>query len=351
MLDVLPHDMVQFMLRIAILDCFSASLCQAVTGLRSSRRLLNAMETSQVLLVPIDQERHWYRYHQLLGGHLSQRLEAELGDEIPKLHRRAYRWYASQQLWTDAVRHAIAAGDVNEAMSLVENCAMELVKKGDLLTLLGWQRLFPTELTRSQNKVGLAIAWGLALALRFEDSLELLAKIERDVGNDMPDADAMKCECEVIRSVVAALKDDSQAALPVAEACIRRSTDPWTANVASNVARFCHWKAGNLESFYATPWIPYSGDEDRRNVFASVYRLCFQGLVEFQQLRLSAAERCYSDAMQLAERHAGPNTAAAALPPASSHASATSMAEWMKPRPWSLTTARSSMRPAISSAC
>jgi len=129
----------------------------------------------------------------------------------------------------------------------------------------------------------------------------------------MPDADAMKCECEVIRSVVKALKDDSQAALPVAEACIRRSTDPWTANVASNVARFCHWKSGNLESFYATPWIPFSGDEDRRNIFASVYRLFLQGFVEFRQLRLLAGERCYVDAMQLAERHAGPNTSAAAL--------------------------------------
>ena len=102
--------------------------------------------------------------------------------------------------------------------------------------------------------------------------------------------------------------------LPVAEACIRKLTDPWTANVASNVARFCHWKAGDLESFYATPWIPFSDDEDRRNIFASVYRLCLLGLVEFQQLRLSAAERCYADAMRLAEQHAGPNTAAAALP-------------------------------------
>jgi LuxR family transcriptional regulator, maltose regulon positive regulatory protein len=315
MLDGLPHDMVQFMLRIAILDRFSASLCQAVTGSRASRHLLDSMETSQILLASLDQERHWYRYHPLLGGHLRQRLEAELGDEMPKLHRRAYRWYAYHELWSDAVRHAIAAGDADEAMSWVERCAMEVVKKGDLLTLLGWQRLFPTELMRSQIKVGLAIAWGLALAMRFEEALELLAKVEREVGiADTHDADAMNCECETIRSVVAALRDDSQAALPVAEACIRRSTDPWTANVASNVALFGQWKAGNLESFYATPWIPYSADEDRRNVFASVYRRCLQGLVEFQQLRLSAAERCYADAAQLAERYAGPNTAAAALP-------------------------------------
>ena len=315
MLDGLPHDMVQFMLRITILDRFSASLCQAVTGSRASRHLLDSMETSQILLASLDQERRWYRYHPLLGGHLRQRLEAELGDEIPKLHRRAYRWYASHELWTDAVRHAIAAGDANQTMSWVEHSAMELVKKGDLLTLLGWQRLFPTEIMRSQVKVGLAIAWGLALAMRFEDALQLLAKVEREVGNGgTRDADEVRCECQAIQAVATALKDDSETALPLAEACLGQSTDPWTANVASNVARFCYWKAAKLESFYATSWIPYSDDEDRRNVFASVYRLCLQGLVEFQQLRLSAAERCYADAMQLAERHAGPNTAAAALP-------------------------------------
>jgi LuxR family transcriptional regulator, maltose regulon positive regulatory protein len=315
MLDGLPRHLVEFMLRIAILDRFSAPLCHAVTGQRSSRQLLDSMEAHQLLLTPLDEDGRWYRYHTLLGGYLRQRLEAELGDEILKLHRRAYRWYASQQLWTEAVRHAIAAGDADEAMSWVEQCAMELVKKGDLQTLLSWQRLFPTELERSQIKVGLAIAWGLALAMRFEDALALLVKIEREIPSGDPhDANATTCECEAIRSVVTALRDDSQGALPIAEACVGKSTDPWTSNVASNVALFGYWKAGDLGSFYATPWLPYSDDEDRRNVFASVYRRCLQGLVEFQQLRLGEAERLYGDALQLAERHAGPNTAAAALP-------------------------------------
>ena len=131
MLDGLPRDMVQFMLRTSILNRFSVSLCDVVTGFGSSRQLLDDIEASQVLLIPLDQERNWYRYHPLLGEYLSQRLEAEFSDEIPNLHRRAYRWYASQQFWTDAVRHAIAAGDTDEAMSCVEHCAMELVKKGD----------------------------------------------------------------------------------------------------------------------------------------------------------------------------------------------------------------------------
>jgi LuxR family maltose regulon positive regulatory protein len=167
------------------------------------------------------------------------------------LHRHAYRWYASHGLWTEAVQHAIAADDTEQAVSWIENCAMALVKRGDLLTLLGWQRLFPTDLMRGQLKVRLAIAWGMALAMRFEEALQAVAKIERDVAEEsLPEAEAFRCECQTITATAVALKDDSQNALSLAEACLEHSVDPWTANVASNVARFGHWKAGNLKGFY-----------------------------------------------------------------------------------------------------
>jgi LuxR family transcriptional regulator, maltose regulon positive regulatory protein len=73
-------------------------------------------------------------------------------------------------------------------------------------------------------------------------------------------------------------------------------------------------KQGDLKKFYATPWIPYSLDDDRRNVFASVYYRCIQGMAEAQQLRIAAADRYYLDALRLAEQHVGPNSVAAALP-------------------------------------
>ncbi len=110
------------------------------------------------------------------------------------------------------------------------------------------------------------------------------------------------------------MQDDSHDALQLAEAWLNRQpTDAWTANVASNVARFGYWKAGDLKSFYATPWIPYS-IEDKWNVFASVYRLCLEGLVEVEQLRVGEADRYYQEAMRLAEQHVGPNSVATALP-------------------------------------
>jgi len=315
MLDSLPPDLVAFMLRTAILDRVSAPLCEAVAGTRSARALIASIEERQLLLTALDQEREWYRYHPLLAGYLRRRVESELGTEIPDLHRRAADWYARQELWTEAVQHAIAGGDADQALGWIKNGAMALVKRGDLLTLLAWQRLFPPAVMREQPEVRLAIAWGMALVIRYDEALDIVGEIERDIGaNPSPEAEACRCECEVIRSVAIVLKDDSGTALPIAQSCLDRTADPWTANVASNVVRLACLKAGDLKKLYATPWIPYSVDEDRRNVFAAVYYRCLQGLAEVQQLRMASAERYFLDALRLAQQHVGSNSVAAALP-------------------------------------
>jgi LuxR family maltose regulon positive regulatory protein len=314
LLDGLSTELVEFMLRTAILDRLSGPLCEAVTGANSGRTILATLAQRQLLLTPLDNEGVWYRYHLLLAEYLRHTLEAYTGIETSELHRRAALWYASRELWTEAVQHAIAAGDPDRAISWIKNCAMALIKRGDLFTLLEWQRLFPDELMRGQPEVRLAIAWGLALALRFDEALQLATDIENDItAADLPESHLL-CECQAIRSVAIALKDDSERALPLAEDCVNRSRDSWTANVASNVVRFGHLQAGDLKQFYATPWIPYSLEEDRRNVFASVYRRCLQGIAEFRQIRLTAAERHYREGLRIAEQYVGPNSVAAALP-------------------------------------
>jgi LuxR family transcriptional regulator, maltose regulon positive regulatory protein len=314
MLEGLPAESVNFMLRTAVLDRLSGPLCEAVTGSNASRTILTSLAQRQMLLTPLDSDGVWFRCHALLAEYLRQRLMADRGAEIPGLHRRAALWYASQELWTEAVQHAIAAGDSDLAIGWIKNCAMALIKRGDLFTLLEWQRQFPDELMRGQCEVRLAIAWGLALALRFDEALKLAKDIESDIAaTPLPDKNLL-CECQAIRSVAIALKDDSESALPLAEDCVSRSQDPWTANVASNVVRFGHLQAGRLQQFHATPWIPYSVEEDRRNVFASVYRRCLQGLAELRQIRLTAAEGHYREGLRIAEQYVGPNSIAAALP-------------------------------------
>ncbi|MCP3725218.1 LuxR C-terminal-related transcriptional regulator [Paraburkholderia sp. CNPSo 3272] len=314
MLERLPAETVAFMLRTSILDRLTASLCEAVTGVAASQRTLEDVAAHQLLLEPIDLEGHWFRYHHLMREYLRQRLERQYPVEVAELHRRACAWYTDHELWTDAVRHAIASGATEDALALMGHCAMALVRNGDLLTLLGWQRHFPVQLMRAQTRVSLAIAWGMALAMRFEEALLMLKEVEHDAQDGCADSGAILLECQAIRSVVAALQDDALKALVLAQGCLAQpSTDVWTTNVVSNVVRFGQWKAGNLEALYATPWIPYSIDEDQRNMFSSVYRLCLLGHAEMQQMHFPLAERYFLDSMQLAERYAGPQSTSAAL--------------------------------------
>ncbi len=159
MVDGLPRDLALFILRTAVLDRFCAPLCQAVTQQRGSGDFLELMANRQLLLVPLDHDGRWYRYHALLSAYLRQRLEAELGDEeIAMLHQRASHWYASQELWTEAVQHAIAAGETEQAVAWIKKCAMALVKTGDLLNL---SRLATpvsngphTKRTQTRNRLG-----------------------------------------------------------------------------------------------------------------------------------------------------------------------------------------------------
>jgi LuxR family maltose regulon positive regulatory protein len=314
MLDTLPVDMVDFMLRTAILDRLSGPLCEAVTGLSSSHAILASLAQRQLLLTPLDSNGMWFRYHALLAEYLTRRLEADGGLDVRELHERAALWHASREFWTEAVQHAIAAGDSDRAIGWMKNCAMALIKRGDLFTLLGWQRQFPEELMRGQCEVRLAIAWGLALAMRSDEALKLATDIEGDIAAMQLPQKEFLWECETIRSVAIALKDDSEQTLPLARACMNGSSDPWTANVASNVVRFGHLKAGDLKQFHATPWIPYSVEEDRRNVFSSVYRHCLKGLAEERQIRLVAADGHYREGLRIAEQDVGPDSIAAALP-------------------------------------
>ncbi|MFM0221921.1 LuxR C-terminal-related transcriptional regulator [Paraburkholderia dipogonis] len=315
MFERLPAEIVGFMLRTSILDRLSAPLCEAVTGLRTSQRMLDDIAEGQMLLQALDCDGQWFRYHHLMGEYLRAKLDAQHADEVAELHCRASGWYGAQELWTEAVKHAIAAGTTDNAIRLMEQCAMALVKKGDLLTLLGLQRRFPVGLTGAQVRVTLAIAWGMALALHFDEALAMLDAVERDIPSHTgAEPEDIRWECQAIRSVVAALKDDPEAALAIAEPCLERpSANIWTTNVASNVVRFAHWKAGNLEALYATPWMSYSLEENQRNLYSSVYRLCLLGHAEMQQLHFELAERYFTESMRLAERDAGPDSISVAL--------------------------------------
>jgi LuxR family maltose regulon positive regulatory protein len=159
-----PTQVRDFLLRTAVLDRLTGPLCDAVTGRADSARTLEDLDRGNLFLVPLDDHRTWYRYHHLFADVLRARLLAEQPDLVPTLHRQASDWYAAHDLVTDAVRHAIAAGDFPRAAYLMEEALPELRRTRQDNLLLAWMRSLPESVLRRSPVLSIVSAWSLLMS-------------------------------------------------------------------------------------------------------------------------------------------------------------------------------------------
>ncbi|TXT53588.1 MAG: ATP-dependent transcriptional regulator [Candidatus Thorarchaeota archaeon] len=187
-LDYLVQEVLQrqapavrsFLLRTSILERFSAALCDGVLDADqvSARQVLAQLEQDNLFLVPMDDQRRWYRYHRLFRDFLRARLEMERPDLAPVLHRRAARWYAENDTTDDAVHHALAAGDHELAATLIASAYPSMLQQGEVATLKRWVEALPVSLRRSDPALMLAHAWTRVVTLDVDDMEDCLADLE-----------------------------------------------------------------------------------------------------------------------------------------------------------------------------
>ena len=147
-----PEPVRSFLLQTSILDRLNGPLCDAVTGQEEGNARLEALERGNFFVVPLDDKRHWYRYHHLFAEVLSAHLLAEQPDQVSTLHRRASEWYEQHGSAADAIRHALAAYDFARAADLVELAVPAMRRSRQEATLLGWLKALPDELVHVQAR-------------------------------------------------------------------------------------------------------------------------------------------------------------------------------------------------------
>ena len=138
-----PPELRSFLLRTSILNRFCGPLCDAVTGRDDSTERLAELERSNLLLVPLDTRRQWYRYHHLFGDLLRHELEANERATLPELYRRASTWCRDAGVIVDAAEYAIAAGDLRAVAELVGRSYALFVDRGQIATVAGWLEAIP----------------------------------------------------------------------------------------------------------------------------------------------------------------------------------------------------------------
>jgi LuxR family maltose regulon positive regulatory protein len=140
-----PEHLRNFLLQTSILGRLCGPLCDAVIDQENSRQVLNNLEKANLFVIPLDDERCWYRYHQLFADLLAQRLRTQQGDRVPELHRRASQWFAKNGFKNEAVDHAFFAQDYDRAVQLIEEIAEIDWDRARESRLLRWFKKLPDE--------------------------------------------------------------------------------------------------------------------------------------------------------------------------------------------------------------
>src|SRR5262249_38090887 len=151
-----PSEVVDFLLETSVLDRLSGPLCDAVTGRCGSQAVLEGLERASLFVVPLDEERGWWRYHHLFAGLLRARLACDQPGGVPGLRGAAVAWHEAQGLADGAIRHALAAGEARWAARLIERHAEEMLWRGEGATLCRWFRALPAEMLRARPRLCLA---------------------------------------------------------------------------------------------------------------------------------------------------------------------------------------------------
>jgi LuxR family maltose regulon positive regulatory protein len=209
-LDRLSPHLKTFVLQTAILERMCGELCDAVLGVGSwmvadgkaaassspqpppaspqaySQLILAELERRQLFLAPLDDQRHWYGYHQLFADLLRARLrEGGSANEVAALHRRASAWYAGQGLVVEAVQHALAAHEWEPAARLIKKHGMLLMQSGQLHTVLGWLSALPAAVVQLSPTLCQVHALGLMFTNQFDAAEIRLDDAERALQPDV----------------------------------------------------------------------------------------------------------------------------------------------------------------------
>lgn len=235
-----PPLVQQFLLQTTLLDRLTASLCDAVTELREwpverdldfqlpasalqSQFILEYMARHNLFLIPLDESGHWFRYHTLFAETLQAHLHETRPELIPELHRRAARWYATNDHMEQAIRHALAAHDIEMAAELIDAAANQYWLQGHLGLLLSWLDTLPEASLLAHLRLCLLHAWLLFLHDRWAEAsqrVHLAGQKLATLPPDEPQTRRFRGRWAAIQGAMAAHRQESATAITWMESAL-----------------------------------------------------------------------------------------------------------------------------------
>ena len=276
-----PEHVRNFLLQTAILDRLSSPLCDAVTGQEDGRGMLEALERGNLFVIPLDDQRQWYRYHHLFAEVLQARLREAQPDRVSTLHRRASEWYEQNGFPSDAIHHAFAVEDFERVAKIAELEWPAIHENIQSIKWLGLLKKLPEEMIRARPVLCVKFAWAFLNAGELEAAEAKMLAVEYWL--EPTPVTGEKSDAPSIEMVV--VDEEQFKSLPVVLATARA----YHAQAIGDIS-------GTIK--YTQRVLDLSPDGDSQWCEAA---LSLMGLAQYASGNLDAAYRAFSDGLARAD--------------------------------------------------
>jgi LuxR family maltose regulon positive regulatory protein len=276
---------------------------------------LEYLQRVNLFVVPLDNERRWYRYHRLFGELLRARLQdvyptIALGEEgteggVEELHRRAARWYDQSGLPADAVRHALAAQDYDLAADVIERAVTRITtwSRVNVATFMRWFAALPDDVARTKPWLQLIVSRVFYVTGRQEETERVLLRITDYLSDNpsTPDAERLRESIAADRASYAAMRGDVHQAIVLARQILARQPAESVSmrmRMAS-ILGLAHFRAGDMDQAGQAFSEAIEAAAAMGMSFAAAPLVCNLADVQFVQGRLSQAIETCRQAMQM----------------------------------------------------
>jgi len=299
-----PDEIHDFLCQTAILDRLTAALCDAVTGRGDSDEILRELEQTNLFLVPLDDQRKWYRYHRLFADFLRNHLRQDMPDLVRDLHCWAADWYERNGLATEAVGHVLKAGDFEWAARLIEQEGMTVLMHGEASRLMGWLETLPDEQVHARPGLCIAYAAALLVAGQVDAAETYLQDAEQMLqsGSSVTDSDNLLGQVSAIRAYLTVLYGNVRRGVELAHQAYRHLSED-DVFLRSMVAWLLGLTQYSTENGAAAEQIPTGLVESNQaagNIFITLLNIYMSGQLQMVQGHLHQAAETFRQGLRLA---------------------------------------------------
>ena len=290
------------MIQTCTLDRFNASLCCALTGRSDAQEVIAYLEDANLFVVPLDDERIWYRYHHLFADYLQTLLTRS---EQIVLYKKASDWHEANDLIEEAVRYALASGDQEFATDVIERALLEdsTWSSGNLTLLLSWLDALPAETLQLRPQLSLNVARILYLSGQFDLAEKRINQTEQalKIKTITPEIEELLALASLYRGSIASVRGDFQAAIElITFAQGRIHKDNHLAHARALFDLGLAYEVADQTGRAIQYYLQSSNVAQTAGVnFLSVSALCSAAQVQIKQGHLVLAEQTCLEAIQL----------------------------------------------------